>query len=59
MFVCSKSKKRINDQDVILAHQKGKNNNMLTLLLINGELTKKAQEYINKNIKGYIIVKII
>jgi hypothetical protein len=57
IFACSKSKKRVSDQDVILAHQKGKNKNMLTLLLINGELTKKAQEYINKNIKGYILVK--
>ncbi len=57
LFVCGKNKKKINDQDLVLAYQKGKDKKMPTLLLTTGELTKKAQEYLVKNLKGYVIVR--
>jgi hypothetical protein len=57
MFVCAKNKKKISDQDLMLAHQKGQNKKLPTLFLTTGEQTKKAKDYITKNLKGYVIVK--
>jgi hypothetical protein len=57
MFVCAKNKKKISDQDLMLAHQKGQNKKLLTLFLTTGEQTKKAKEYITKNLRGYMIIK--
>lgn len=57
MFVCAKNKKKINDQDIMLAHQKGQNKRMPTLFLTTGEQSKKSREYIEKNLKGYMVFR--
>ncbi len=57
MFVCAKNKKKINDQDIMLAHQKGQNKRMPTLFLTTGEQSKKARDYIEKNLKGYMVFR--
>ena len=57
MFVCAKNKKKINDQDLMVAHQKGQGRKMPTLFLSTGEQTKKAKEYLEKNLKGYMIYR--
>jgi hypothetical protein len=55
LFVCAKNKKKINDQDLMIAHQKGQNQKKQTLFLTTGESTKKAKEYLKKNLKGQMI----
>ena len=57
VFVCAKNKKKINDQDLMIAHQKGQGKRMSTLFLSKGEQTKKAKEYLEKNLKGYMIYR--
>jgi hypothetical protein len=57
MFVCAKNKKKISDQDIMLANQKGQNRKMSTLFLTTGEQTKKAKEYLEKNLKGSMIFR--
>ena len=57
MFVCAKNKKKISDQDIMLAHQKGQNKKMPTLFLTTGEHTKKSKEYLEKTLKGFMIFK--
>ena len=55
LFVCAKNKKKINDQDLMIAHQKGQNQKKQTLFLTTGDSTKKAKEYLEKNLKGQMI----
>ena len=57
LFVCAKNKKKINDQDLMIAHQKGQNQKKQTLFLTTGDSTKKAKEYLEKNLKGQMIFK--
>ncbi len=57
MFVCAKNKKSISDQDIMLAHQKGQNKRMPTLFMTSGAQSKKAKEYIEKNLKGYLMFR--
>jgi len=57
MFVCAKNKKKINDQDIMLAHQKGQNKKMPTLFITTGEQSKKARDYLEKNLKGYMVFR--
>jgi len=57
MFVCAKNKKKITDQDIMLAHQKGQNKKLPTLFITTGEQSKKAKEYLEKNLKGYMMFK--
>jgi hypothetical protein len=56
-LVIAKNKKTINEGDLSLAYQKGQSKKLPVILLTNGELTKKAREYREKNLKGYVIVK--
>jgi len=56
-FLKAKNKKRIGDNDLILAHHKGQKNKMPTLFLSNGSLTKKAEKYVNDNLKGFLIFR--
>lgn len=56
-FLKAKNKKRIGDNDLILAHSKGQKHKIPTLFLSNGGLTKKAEKYINENLKGYLIFR--
>ena len=57
MLVVAKNKKKIGDNDLSLAHQKGQHHKMPVIFLSAGELTKKAQQHIEKNLKGYLIFK--
>lgn len=57
MFVCAKNKKKISDQDIMLAHQKGQNKKMSTLFLTTGEQTKKSKEYLEKRLKGFMVFR--
>lgn len=57
MFVCAKNKKKISDQDLILANQKGQNKKMPTLFITTGEQTKKSKDYLDKVLKGFMVFK--
>ena len=56
-LIIAKNKKTINEGDLSLAYQKGQSKKLPVILLTNGELTKKAREYREKNLKGYVLVK--
>ncbi|MCX8193928.1 MAG: hypothetical protein N3G19_01010 [Candidatus Pacearchaeota archaeon] len=56
MLIVTSRKKKINEGDLSLAYQEGLSRKMPVLFLINGELTKKAKEYLNA-LGNYIFVK--
>lgn len=56
-FLKAKNKKRVSDNDLILAHHKGQKYKIPTLFLSSGDLTKKADKYISENLKGFLIFK--
>lgn len=55
--IVAKNKKKIADSDLSLAHNQGQLKKLPVILLTNGELSKKAVEYKEKNLKGFMIVK--
>ena len=55
--VIAKNKKKIADSDLSLAHNQGQLKKLPVILLTNGELSKKAQEYKEKNLKGFMLVR--
>ena len=56
-FAYFKDKKKINDEDLILAYHKGQQHKMPVLFLTTGSLSKSAEEYIKKNINGMLAFK--
>src|SRR3989344_504263 len=48
-FLKIKNKKKISDNDILLAHSQAQLKRLPLLFLSNGELTKKGREYLNKN----------
>jgi len=56
MLVVAHNKKKINEADLSLAYQQGLSRKMPVLFLINGELTKKAQSYLEM-LGNYIFIK--
>lgn len=48
-FLSAKNKKKINDADLSLIHNKSQLKKLPLMILTNGELTKQAKEYINHN----------
>lgn len=56
-FLIARNKKKINQGDLSLAYHKGQSNKLPILFLSTGTITKKAQEYIEKNLKGYLVFK--
>ena len=48
-FLSAKDKKKINDADLSLCHNKSQLKKLPLMILTNGELTKQAKEYINNN----------
>jgi CRISPR/Cas system CMR-associated protein Cmr5 small subunit len=56
-LIIAKNKKKIADSDLSLAHNQGQAKKMPVMLLTNGELSKKAQEYKERNLKGFMIIK--
>lgn len=59
-YLVAKDKKKVNDLDLIMAHQKAQENKMLALVLAPGELDKKALEHMNnwKNMVKFEKVKL-
>lgn len=56
-FLVAKPKQTINDADLSLAHQKGHTRKLPVLFLSTGDLTNKANSYLEKNMKGYLNFK--
>jgi len=56
-FVKVKSKKTINDKDIQQAWDEGDKNKLPVLFLTDGELTKKAEKFLNDNVTGRLIFK--
>ncbi len=50
-------KKSISEKDVIYAFNNGNLKKMPVILLSRGKLSKKAEKYINENLKGYLTFK--
>ncbi len=57
MLVVAKDKKKINESDLSLAHNKGQNKGMPVIFLTSGEISKKAKTYMEKNLKGLLVFK--
>jgi hypothetical protein len=49
MFLSAKDKKKLNDSDLSIAHNKSQLKKLPLMILTNGDLTKQAKEYINNN----------
>ena len=56
-LVNAKNKKRINEADLSLAYNKGQKLKLPVLFLTSGSLTKKAEKYLQENLRGYLIFK--
>lgn len=56
-FVKCKNKKTINDADLSLAFTEGQQKKLPVLFLTGGKLTKKAEKYIENNLKGQLTFK--
>ncbi|MDP3727959.1 MAG: hypothetical protein Q8R18_00755 [bacterium] len=57
-FVKARNKKILNEGDLLLAFTEGQNLKLPTLYLSSGDITKKAKEYMTKNLKGMNFIKI-
>lgn len=55
-FLYAKDKKTISDDDLRLAYSKGQQSKLPILFLSSGELSKKAQTYL-ENISGYLVFR--
>jgi len=57
-FLCiAKDKKKINETDLSLAYSKSQNIKLPILFMTKGELNKKAQALLEKDLKGYLTIK--
>ncbi len=56
-ILIAKNKKKIADSDLSLAHNQGQLKKLPVIFLTNGELSKKANEYKEKNVKGFMVFK--
>lgn len=56
-FVAARNKKNVSDGDVSLAYHKGQEKKLPVLFLSPGKLSKKAEGYINNNLKGFLVFK--
>ncbi len=57
-FVKARHKKSLSEGDLLLAFTEGQNVKLPTLYLSSGESTKKAKEYMAKNLKGMNFIRI-
>lgn len=57
-FVKARHKKSLSEGDLLLAFTEGQNVKLPTLYLSTGESTKKAKEYMAKNLKGMNFIRI-
>jgi len=53
-YVKAKNKKKISDKEIGEAFDEAKKENLPLLFLSNGDLTKKAQDYISNNMRGIV-----
>lgn len=56
-YLIARNKKKINEGDLSLAYHKGQSNKLPILFLSTGIITKKAEKYIEKNLKGHLVFK--
>ncbi|QQG39077.1 MAG: hypothetical protein HYS32_01300 [Candidatus Woesearchaeota archaeon] len=56
-FVKVRNKKKISDADLSLAFSQAQQENLPMIFLTNGEITKKAKEILEKNLKGVVFKK--
>lgn len=56
-LLIAKNKKSISDSDLTLAFNKAQMKKLPALFLSTGDLTKKAKDCLEKNLKGYLIFK--
>ncbi len=56
-FLKAKNKKSISNLDLSLAHNEGQQRNLPTLFLSNGNVAKKADQFIKKNLKNQLVLK--
>ena len=56
-FFIARNKKKLNDADLILASELGRKNKLPVLFMSNGELSKKAQTYLESNLRGNILFR--
>jgi len=57
-FVKARSKKSLSEGDLLLAFTEGQNMKLPTLFISNGDVTKKANEYMSKNLKGMSFIRL-
>jgi len=57
-FVKAKNKKKVNEGEILLAFTEGQNLKLPTIYVTNAETTKKAINYMEKNMKGLLYKKI-
>ena len=57
-FVKARHKKSLSEGDLLLAFTEGQNLKLPTLYLSTGDITKKAKDYMAKNLKGMSFIKI-
>lgn len=56
-YFLAKNKKSLNEADLSLANDKGRKNKLPILFLSNGSLSKKAEKYLEENLKGRIVFR--
>tara|TARA_Y100000310_G_C20689449_1_gene821246 strand:- start:331 stop:1320 length:990 start_codon:yes stop_codon:yes gene_type:complete len=57
-MVKAKNKKKLNEGELLLAFTEAQNEKLPLIFLTNGETTKKAQEYMIKNMKGLVFKRL-
>ncbi len=57
MLLVAKNKKKITNNDLSLAHQKGQVKKLTTIFLTTGEIGKKSEQHIEKNLKGLLLFR--
>lgn len=56
-YLLAKNKKSLNEADLSLANDRGRKNKLPVLFLSNGNLSKKAERYLEENLKGRVIFR--
>jgi len=57
-FVKARNKKNLSEGDLLLAFTEGQNLKLPTLYLSSGDITKKAKDYMAKNLKGMNFIRL-
>ncbi|MDP4012567.1 MAG: hypothetical protein Q8R00_03095 [Candidatus Nanoarchaeia archaeon] len=56
-FVVARDKNKINEGDISLAYHEGQKRKLPVLFLSSGEMIKKAEKYIEDNMKGFVVFR--